>query len=44
MCEFCGGECELYDGGEANGYALQVWVCTDCGEWQDEETDLDDDE
>lgn len=39
QCEYCGGKCEIYDGGEGNDYELAVWVCEDCGEWQDEETD-----
>jgi hypothetical protein len=43
-CEICGGKCEWYDGGEGNNYELRVWVCENCGEWQDEETDGDEEE
>jgi len=38
-CAECGGPCAMYDGGEANEYKLRVWVCADCGAWQDEEED-----
>lgn len=38
-CQYCGGECTFYDGGEANNYELCVYVCDECGEWQDEEDD-----
>lgn len=39
QCEECGGDCELYDGGEANDYSLEVYVCTECGHWNHEGTD-----
>ena len=43
-CQYCGGPCSLYDGGEANNYELSVWVCDECEAWQDEDTDEDGDE
>lgn len=43
-CQYCDGHCTIYDGGEANNYELSVYVCDECGEWQDEETDESDDD
>lgn len=43
-CQYCGGHCTIYDGGEANNYELAVYVCDECGEWQDEDTDEDQEE
>lgn len=43
-CQYCGGRCNGYDGGEAANYELWVQVCEDCGEWQDEETDEEDED
>lgn len=40
-CAFCGGHCTIYDGGEQNNYELQVYVCDECEEWQDEDEDED---
>lgn len=38
-CQYCGGHCTIYDGGEANNCELAVYVCDECDMWQDEDDD-----